>query len=683
MNRSTRDLEQENERLRTRLAEAEQTLDAIRKGEVDSFVVEGPQGCRVYALEAVTNAYRVLLESMSEGAATLSKTGIILYGNSQFARLLGRPLPQIMGASLASFVPDDFNGLVQALIRGDGSHGETVLLAAGGVAVPVYLSTQVDHGDRNVVCMVAVDLRPQKHNQALQETAAQLRSLVENLPDLAWTALPDGHVDFYNRRWYEYTGTTLEQMQGWGWQRAHDPTVLPEVLGRWKTSLGTGEPFEMEFPLCGHDGVFRTFLTRIVPFRDADGRVVRWFGTSTNVDELKKLRVELAELTERERAARVAAEEANHAKDDFLAMLGHELRNPLAPILTAVHLLRIRCKENLSREVSVIERQSQHIARLVDDLLDVSRIARGKVVLNKDSVEVAELVTAAIETASPVIERGHHALVLKVPKQGLVVDVDRVRMTQVLSNLLTNAAKYTPAGGRISVMATREGDDVVIAVEDTGTGISSELLPRVFDLFVQSRQTLDRAQGGLGLGLSIVKNLVAMHGASVAAQSEGVGRGSTFTVRLPAPQASAAQVEPSSPQATAIEPHQPRVLVVDDNADGADMLSATLEGLGYRTVTAYDGPDALRVAGSFVPHIALLDLGLPVMDGYELAARLREQWRDVKLVAITGYGQEGDLERTRRAGFQAHLTKPVDLEKLAKLLAKLSGGAEGTATRAN
>ena len=406
-----------------------------------------------------------------------------------------------------------------------------------------------------------------------------------------------------------------------------------------------------------------------------DGTPIRFDGVTVDISAQKR---------DEERLASVAAqlEEASRVKDEFIAMLGHELRNPLAPIKTAVHLLKLRAKDSVPREVSVIERQLQHITRLVDDLLDVSRIAGGKVVLVKDTVEVAELVAEAIETASPLIEQSRHALVLQVPKQALIVDVDRTRMTQVFSNLLANAAKYTPAGGRVSVTASREGDNVVIAVEDTGTGISSELLPSVFDLFVQSRQTLNRAQGGLGLGLSIVKNLVTLHGGSVSAFSEGLGRGSVFTVRLPAVEAPAARVEgPSLPLAVATpEPHH-FVLVVDDNVDGADMLAAALRALGYRSAVAHDGPGALRIASELVPHVALLDIGLPVMDGYELASILRQQLLGVKLVAITGYGQERDLQRSRDAGFQAHLTKPVDLDKLSSLLRELTVGKEDVASQ--
>jgi PAS domain S-box-containing protein len=419
--------------------------------------------------------------------------------------------------------------------------------------------------------------------------------------------------------------------------------------------------YESEQRLLQPDGTWRWVrTTNHLTFDDA-GRVTRCLGAVVDIQRLK-------DLAQREGAARLEAEEANRAKDDFLAMLGHELRNPLSPIMTAIHLLKLRGGEGATREVSVIERQTEHLTRLVDDLLDVSRITRGKVTLDRESVELADIVAAAIETASPTIENGRHQLATKVPTHGLVVDVDRVRMAQVIANLLTNAAKYTLPGGRITVSAARDGSDVVLHVQDTGAGISAELLPRVFDLFVQARQTLSRAQGGLGLGLAIVKSLVVMHGGSVSATSEGMGRGSTFTVRLPLIEAPATKRESSSHLRVTADPRLARVLVVDDNVDGAEMLAEALHALGYRTAVAHDGPQALQVAAEFEPEIALLDIGLPVMDGYELAGRLRGRLANLKLVAITGYGQETDRARARGAGFDEHLTKPIDLEILGRTL---------------
>lgn len=393
-----------------------------------------------------------------------------------------------------------------------------------------------------------------------------------------------------------------------------------------------------------------------------DDTPIRFDGVTVDITSQKR---------DEERMALVAlqAEEASRSKDEFLAMLGHELRNPLAPISTAMHLLKLRSGESNQREIDVIDRQVKHITRLVDDLLDVSRIARGKVTLNKDTVEVAAIVAAAIETATPAIEHGRHQLILEVPRRGLVVDVDRDRMTQVLANLLTNAAKYTPPGGRITVRAEHAGRDIVISIEDNGSGIPADLLPHVFELFVQGRQPLDRSQGGLGLGLALVKNLVTMHGGSVSVVSEGAGRGSTFTVTLPAAEARpSAESDELAPSKKGAVHGAQRILIVDDNVDGAEMLAYALGNLGYRTTVAHDGPEALLKAEEIEPHVALLDIGLPVMNGFELAQKLRERWPELKLMAITGYGQETDRQRAHEAGFEVHLTKPVDFERLAALL---------------
>ncbi|MGH7438468.1 MAG: PAS domain-containing protein, partial [Polyangiaceae bacterium] len=304
--------------LRRRLEEAEQALEAIRKGEVESIVVHGPQGPRIFSLEGADHAYRVLVEAMSEGAATMGDDGTILYCNSRLAELLGAPLERIMGSPIGRFVPEHSKVAFEELVRearAGQSRREMELFTRDGRALPVFLSLsaiQEDEG-RHRLCLVATDLRAQKRSEALvaaeRQEAARLRgkeeerrllaALVENLPELAWIALPDGHVDFYNRRWFEYTGTTLDEMQGWGWEKVHDPRTLPEVLARWKHSLATGEPFEMEFPLRGADGVFRWFLTRIQPLRDESGRVVRWIGSNTNVDEQRRTQARLAESLER------------------------------------------------------------------------------------------------------------------------------------------------------------------------------------------------------------------------------------------------------------------------------------------------------------------------------------------------------------------------------------------------
>jgi signal transduction histidine kinase len=368
-------------------------------------------------------------------------------------------------------------------------------------------------------------------------------------------------------------------------------------------------------------------------------------------------------------ALRREAESANRAKDEFMAMLGHELRNPLSPIVTALQLLRLR--GDRSREHELIERQVRHLVRLVDDLLDVARITQGKIELRKQRVEIAEIVVRAVESASPLLERRRLKLDVEVEPQGLLVDGDPDRLAQVFLNLVTNAAKYSEPESRVWITAQRRGEWIRTTVMDQGIGLGADMLDKIFDTFVQHRQAIDRAGGGLGLGLSIVRSLVKLHGGQVSATSPGLGQGSTFIVDLPAAEAgelgdAARDTDPP------VRPDQqlPRVLVVDDNEDAAIMLADALRTLGFEVRTAHDGPGAVALAGEFRPDIALLDIGLPMMDGYEVARRLREtdSTAGVTLVALTGYGQESDRLRSEAAGFSAHLVKPVDLDELAKLL---------------
>jgi PAS domain S-box-containing protein len=380
---------------------------------------------------------------------------------------------------------------------------------------------------------------------------------------------------------------------------------------------------------------------------------------------------------QRERASLLeAAEAANRAKDEFLAMLGHELRNPLSPILTALQLMKLRGDDSSLRERVVIERQVTHLTRLVDDLLDVARIARGKVELKTVIIELAEVVARAIEVASPLLEQRTQTLGIEAPASGLLVDGDPARLTQIVSNLLTNASKYTAVGGHIGVVVRREDGGAVIRVRDNGVGIAAEILPHLFDLFVQGGQAIDRAEGGLGLGLTIVRSLTERHGGTVSAHSDGPGTGSEFVVRLPLARA---QVESSisgvgSELFEGVEPGGGlKVLVVDDNVDAAEMLAHALEMNGHHTWIAHDGPEALRRAADARPAAAFLDIGLPVMDGYELASRLRETpgLEGIRLIAVTGYGQESDRRRSAAAGFHHHLVKPVNLDDIHAVLHRL------------
>jgi len=387
------------------------------------------------------------------------------------------------------------------------------------------------------------------------------------------------------------------------------------------------------------------------------------------LSELCAQALDRARLFAAEKKARSEAEAASRAKDEFLAMLSHELRNPLAPIVSALQLMKLRNDSAFQTERNAIERQTTHLVRLVEDLLDISRITEGKVALKKEHVELAEVVSRAVELSSPLLERRRHHLAMTVPSRGLVLHGDPTRLAQIVSNLLTNSAKYTPPGGHIDVAARGNLDRIVLTVRDDGAGIAAATLPHVFDLFAQERQSIDRSQGGLGLGLAIAKSLVAMHDGTISAFSEGPGKGSTFVVDLPAASASdaAARSEGVLGPQHGSEAGR-RVLVVDDNPDAAELLAEVLRNTGHVAAIAHDGPGALRLAGSFRPEIALLDIGLPVMDGYELARRLRDEVGAMRLIAVTGYGQLADRERVHVAGFEAHIVKPVDLVALQAAL---------------
>jgi signal transduction histidine kinase len=364
---------------------------------------------------------------------------------------------------------------------------------------------------------------------------------------------------------------------------------------------------------------------------------------------------------------------SSRIKDEFLAMLGHELRNPLAPIVTALKLMKLRSHDSDTvHEQQVIQRQVDHLVRLVDDLLDVSRIASGKVELRKETVALAEVLNKAIEMASPLLEQKQHRLLVDVPT--VRWHGDPARLAQVVSNLLSNAARYTPAGGHVTLATRIKGSTVQIQVTDDGNGIGPQLLPHIFDLFVQGNRQLDRAKGGLGIGLALVRNLVQMHGGEVSAYSAGEGRGSTFTMTLPdsvVTEPAAAALDSVAQQHEAQQEAQQqgsgmRVLVVDDNQDAADSLSELLGALGYRPLVAYDPVQAIALASAGMPQVAILDIGLPGMDGFELASHLRRlpAGDGLKLVALSGYGQETDKTRSREAGFAAHLVKPININEL-------------------
>ena len=492
----------------------------------------------------------------------------------------------------------------------------------------------------------------------LRESEQRFRSLAERMPHVVWEADGTARTTYLSPRWYEFTGRPPDSSLGERWIDSVHPDDVTHVLQIWARSFDPArtEAIEFELRLRRSDGVYRWFSITGEGVRGADGAVEKWVGTATDVEERRR--------------AEASLREGDRRKDEFIAMLAHELRNPLAPIRNAVKLLRDAGQADPVRAWSrdVIERQMDQLTRLVDDLLDVSRITRGKIQLQIEPVDLWAVVAAAVETSRPRIDAKRHRLELRLPTRPVRLAGDSVRLTQVVSNLLNNAAKFQDEGGFISVRAGIEDGDAVIRVRDEGAGIAPEMIGEVFELFAQAERTMDRAEGGLGIGLSLVKNLVEMHGGRVGVKSAGRGRGSEFTVHLPV-LATHDEVEgdeeerPTRPQLGA----GMRVLVVDDNRDAADSLTMLLELRGFKAFVCHDGHAALALALELQPDVVVLDLGLPGVDGFEVCRRLREAGlTKTCIVAVTGFGQDEDRRRSHAAGFDAHMVKPVDPDDLVK-----------------
>ena len=430
------------------------------------------------------------------------------------------------------------------------------------------------------------------------------------------------------------------------------------------------DTFRYDIPRPKEDGggfSERYWSVQNVPVLDEDGEMSFLLHYVDDVTDQVKARQRVQQLADR-------ANEQNRLQDEFLAMLGHELRNPLAPLATVAQLLELQADEpdpaRVGWAAEVISRQVGQLTGLVDDLLDVARLSQGRIELERDIEPLAEILTAAVESIEPIADEREQRLYTDVPASAVFVDADSKRLTQIVVNLLHNATKYTPERGEIWLEAKIDGQDLVVTVEDTGCGIDEELLPHVFDVFRQAERSLERAQGGLGLGLTLVRRLVEMHGGTVAASSQGRGQGSRFEVRLPV--VHEVQPEDEEQPEPVDQDARRRVLVVDDNRDAAEALGAMLELMGNQVEIAHDGEQALSQAEVFNPHIVLLDIGLPGIDGYEVARRLRKrpETRDTLLVALTGYGRERDRERAHEAGFDHHIVKPAGQARIQDVLAQ-------------
>lgn len=531
---------------------------------------------------------------------------------------------------------------------------------------------------------------------ALRESEDRFRTLADNMPQLTWMADGQGNVDWFNRGWLEYTGTTHEQNVGTGWKNVHHPDHIEKVAEKFERYLREGrDDWEDTFPLRRHDGEYRWFLSRMTIIRDAHGKVVRFFGTNTDVTEQLANEEELRRAKEVAEAALADTIKAARMKDEFLATLSHELRTPMSAILGWIQLLKRGSSQNsIDQGIEVIDRNARLQAQIIEDLLDMNRILAGKLRLEIQSVSLGKVVTTAVESIRPAAEAKGVKLHAVCDSEMRDVRGDPNRLQQVVYNLLSNAVKFTPGGGKIQVVCRRINSHIEISVSDNGKGIAAEFLPYVFERFRQQDAAITRTFGGLGLGLSIVKQIVELHGGKVQAASEGDGKGATFTVHLPValalrPELPAGALERAHPSRAmqeaqdldAIDASRIKgrtILVIDDERDACELICRVLEERGANCLVASSGEEALKFFQSDArPDLIISDLGMPGMSGHDLMAKVRqltpERGGAIPAIALSAFARPEDRTRSLLAGFQLHLSKPVELGELLASIVSLMG----------
>ncbi len=666
---------------------------------------------------------RRFFEQAPAGICILSGPDFVFeFANELYCRMVGRS--DLLGKPLLDALPElrgqGYDDLLRQvlcsnetfvgketqaqLMRKDRANGTSESVFFTFIYSPVCDLAGVTEG----VAVFALDVSEQvvARRQAeelarqVQKSEAEFRTLAESIPQLAWSAQPDGYVDWYNRRWYEYTGTTFEEMKGWGWRRLHDAGFVDEVERRWATTLSSGVDFEMEFPLRRSDGAFRWHLTRAVPLRDESGCIVRWFGTNTDIDDTKRAEAERSALLANAQTERARAEIANRAKDEFLATASHELRTPLNAILGWARLLRSGQLDasGYLRGVETIERNARAQVRLIEDILDGSRIITGKLHLEIRSLDMTQLVQAALDAVRPAAEAKGIALTLELDPEAAIMSGDPERLQQVVWNLANNAIKFTPKGGAVHVRLGRVESDIELSVADSGQGIDLDFLPHVFERFRQAEGSTTRRHGGLGLGLALVRHLVEAHGGTVRAESPGPGLGATFSARLPV--RAVTDKRPDSVRPTPLpNEEQPftattlsgiSVLVVDDEADARDLVATVLRAKGAEVTTAPNAKRALELLALSMPTVLISDIAMPELDGYELIRCVRAldpAGSKLPAIALTAYARQEDRRRALEAGFQTHVAKPVEPNELLRVVASVvqyaQQGAAGAAPTAD
>ncbi|MGB6488085.1 MAG: PAS domain S-box protein [Steroidobacteraceae bacterium] len=614
------------------------------------------------------------LENALEGLLKVGPDGTVFWVNGATLELLGCDGTQCVGRSIQEFYldPGDATESLRLLQAGETLHNHATALRRGDGSVRQVRVTANSHWDAGKLVHSRWFVRDVTHERLAENARAHLAAIVQSSDDAIVSKTLEGIIRSWNRAAERLFGYTAEEAVGQPITLIVPPERVQEeqeILEK----LRCGERIDhFETVRVAKSGRRIDVALTISPICNASGVVVGASKIARDISERKASEQAQQRTIGELRRAEEALREADRRKDEFLAVLAHELRNPLAPIRYAVAMARKGGRPDSERlqAQAIIERQVEHMGRLLDDLLDVSRITRGTLILRRSTVGLAAVVAAAQESARPLIEARGHTLLVQLPAETPRLVADPVRLAQVLANLLINAAKYTDRGGRIELEARRKGGELIIAVRDNGIGISAEMMPRVFNLFAQASPALERSEGGLGIGLALVRGLLELHGGSVSAHSGGVGRGSEFLVRLPIgnPGDTAGVYETSAPANTGAKPL--RVLVADDNRDSAETCAALLEACGHEVSVAHTGREAFDLACRLEPDALLLDIGMPELNGYQLAQRIRgTSWgRRAMLIAITGWGQEQDKRRARAAGFDRHLTKPIDPNGLEVLL---------------
>ena len=642
--------------------------------------------------------YRTLFNTIDEGFCIIEffdgphgplSDYVHVEANPAYERHAG--IANVVGQKVREMVPDEADGWVElyrrVLLTGEPARFERELVATGRyLALSAF---RVEPASRRQVAVLFQDVTDQRRAaETLRESEQRLRQMADTMAHMIWVTRPDGYHEWYNRRWYEFTGVPEGSTDGEAWNGMFHPDDQARAWTRWRHSLDTGDYYEIEYRLRHHTGEYRWVLGRAMPIRDGRGEIERWFGTCTDIHAMRQLTDEREHLLRSEQAARVESERASRMKDEFLATLGHEIRTPLNAILGWATILRSGqfSGKSAAQGLEIIERNARLQAQMVEDLLDMSRIISGKLRLDVQRLDLADVVRAAAQTVEPAAAAKDIRVQLVLDPMTGPVSGDPNRLQQVFWNLLSNAIKFTAKGGRVQVLLERINSHVEVSVIDTGEGIDPTFLPHVFDRFRQADATTTRRHGGLGLGLAIVKQVVELHGGSIRAKSPGKHQGATFIVSLPLTVIHP-EIEPlpprrhpaAEPVAAAVDSDVElvgvRVLIVDDEPDARALLRRLFEERGAMVSTAASSTEALSILQAERPDVLISDIGMPDEDGYTLIRRVRsllpENGGRTPAIALTAYARAEDRVKAVVAGFQHHLSKPIEPVELLVMVASL------------